>query len=64
MQTEAQCHPNSRFLLADERLTDRAIRVMQAECVRRNRSKQATAAYKHFTDWSRQVNQVVLFEVV
>jgi hypothetical protein len=53
--------PNCRFLLADERLTDRAIRVMQAECVRRNRSKPATAAYQQFTDWSRQANQVVLF---
>ena len=61
MQTEAQCPPTGRFLLADELLTDRAIRFIQAECVRRNRGKEATAAYQQFTGWVRQANQVALF---
>ncbi|MGI4737512.1 MAG: hypothetical protein ACRYG7_20285 [Janthinobacterium lividum] len=46
MQTEAQCPPSGRFLLADELLTDRAIRFIQADCVRRNRGKEVTAAYQ------------------
>jgi len=61
MQTEAQCPPTSRFLLADELLTDRAIRLIQAECVRRNRGRDATVAYQQFASWVRQANQVVLF---
>jgi hypothetical protein len=61
MQTEAQCPPNDRFLLADELLTDRAIQFIQAECVRRNRGKEVKAAYQHFMSWVRQGNQVALF---
>lgn len=61
MQTEAECPPNDKFLLADELLTDRAIRFIQAECVRRNRGREATTAYQQFAGWVRQANQVALF---
>jgi hypothetical protein len=53
--------PPGRFLLADELLTDRAIRLIQAECVRRDRGKEATAAYNEFAGWIPQSNQVMLY---
>lgn len=61
MQIEAQCPPDGRFLLADELLTDRAIRFIQAECVRRNRGKELTSAYQQFVSWVLQANQVTFF---
>jgi hypothetical protein len=53
--------PSGRFLLADGLLTDRAIHFIQAECLRRNRGEEVTAAYQQFANWVRQANQVALF---
>jgi hypothetical protein len=61
MQTEAQCSPSARFLLADVLFTDHGIRIIQKEFIRRNQGRQVTAAYEEFASWTVQPNQVMLF---
>jgi hypothetical protein len=53
--------PDGRYLRADEYYSDDAIKTLQADCVRQHQNREKGAAYERFVNWTRQVNEMLVF---
>ncbi|MDI9342738.1 MAG: hypothetical protein QM534_19350 [Sediminibacterium sp.] len=61
MQTEEQCKPNERFLFAEQYFSDKAIAILQSECIKRCKDKPKGQAYERYINWKRKENEIAIF---
>lgn len=63
MRTEAECHPQERFLFTDEAFSPASMSIWQRECQRRVEMQglEKGEAFKRFISWEESSNEIALF---